>query len=60
MQELHNIQELDFGTLVLALYCFCGDKKIKYGLLSNNMVATEKDFRITINFYKKLYLPVIT
>ena len=27
MQELHNIQELDFGTLVLALYCFCGDKK---------------------------------
>ena len=25
--RLHNIQELDFGTLVLALYCFCGDRK---------------------------------
>ena len=50
---------LELFILILALYSYCGDKKIKYGLLSNHLFqraqkhSNWRDLRVSINFYKK-------
>ena len=50
-----DIWGLHFGTLILDLYCYSGDK-VKYGLLSltsfkqRNKMAVEKNLRVTMKF----------
>ena len=65
--ELHEIlRKVGFGTLVLTFHFYSGDKKQNTELFqipcfkeSKNM-AVEKNLRVTIKFYKKLCLPIIT
>ena len=52
-------------VLVLSLYSYCGDKKIKDGLLSNHLIQRViehggwRELKVSINFYKKQCLPHI-
>ena len=64
--ELYDVQEVHFGTLILSLQWYFGYKihitdffQIIYFKESKNM-AVEKNFRVTLNLYKGLRLPVIT
>ena len=65
--ELHKtIREIHFGTLVLANHCYSGNKKIWTSFrlhLSQRKQephAVEKNLRVSIYFYKKLCLLVLT
>ena len=64
--ELRDIREVYFGTLVLTLHCYSGNKKQNTDLFQitcfkegKNMVV-EKNLKVPIKFYKKLCLLVIT
>ena len=65
--ELHDIiREIHFGTLVLANHCYSGNKKIwtsfrlPLSQRKQEPQAVEKNLRVSINFYKKLCLLVLT
>ena len=64
-KELHDIREVQFGTFLFTLHYYSEDKKSSMDFSritcfkeSKNM-AVEWIFKLTINFYKKLCLPVI-
>ena len=38
------IQELHFGTLVIALYSFCGNKKMKHGFLWKHLFQKKQQY----------------
>ena len=65
--ELHKtIREIHFGTLVLANHCYSGNKKkwtsfrLHLSQRKQEPHAVEKNLRVSIYFYKKLCLLVLT
>ena len=65
-KELHDIREVQFGTFLFTWYCYSEDKKSSMDFFritcfkESKNLAVERNFKVTINFYKKLCLPVIT
>ena len=41
--DLHDVRQVHFGNLVLALHCYSGNKKVKYGLVLNHLFQGKQE-----------------